>query len=184
MAAQAEIGVFGGSGFYSFLEEVEEVTIETPYGPPSDSYFIGDIGGKRVAFLPRHGRRHQHPPHMINYRANVWGMKAARGDAHHRPVRFGKPQEGGRAGALRGVRPVRRPYERPSGHVLRRPHHHPRLVGRPLLSAHPCGAGREGQGAGHHHARDGHGGGRSRVPASPRGPRASGSARRGGTSST
>ncbi|GAB4264719.1 MAG: S-methyl-5'-thioadenosine phosphorylase [Thermoleophilia bacterium] len=74
--AQAEIGVFGGSGFYSFLDEVEEVTVETPYGSPSDSYFIGEIGGKRVAFLPRHGRRHQFPPHMINYRANVWGMKA------------------------------------------------------------------------------------------------------------
>ncbi|MCZ7661647.1 MAG: S-methyl-5'-thioadenosine phosphorylase [Thermoleophilia bacterium] len=72
---QAEIGVFGGSGFYAFLDEVEEVAVDTPYGPPSDSYFIGEIGGKRVAFLPRHGRRHQHPPHMINYRANVWGMK-------------------------------------------------------------------------------------------------------------
>jgi len=68
--------VFGGSGFYSFLDDVEEVVLETPYGPPSDSYFVGEIGGKRVAFLPRHGRRHQHPPHMINYRANVWGMKA------------------------------------------------------------------------------------------------------------
>ncbi len=74
--SQAEIGVFGGSGFYSFLEDVEEVAVDTPYGPPSDSYFIGEIGGKRVAFLPRHGRRHQFPPHMINYRANVWGMKA------------------------------------------------------------------------------------------------------------
>jgi 5'-methylthioadenosine phosphorylase len=73
---QAQIGVFGGSGFYSFLDDVEEVVLETPYGPPSDSYFLGEIGGKRVAFLPRHGRRHQHPPHMINYRANVWGMKA------------------------------------------------------------------------------------------------------------
>ncbi len=74
--AQAEIGVFGGSGFYSFLEDVEEVPVETPYGAPSDSFFIGDVGGKRVAFLPRHGSRHQLPPHMINYRANVWGMKS------------------------------------------------------------------------------------------------------------
>ena len=76
MEARAEIGVFGGSGFYSFLDDVEEVTVETPYGHPSDSYFIGEIGGKKVAFLPRHGRRHQLPPHMINYRANVWGMKS------------------------------------------------------------------------------------------------------------
>ena len=75
MQAKAEVGVFGGSGFYSFLEDVEEVSVDTPYGQPSDSYFIGDVGGTRVAFLPRHGRRHQLPPHMINYRANVWGMK-------------------------------------------------------------------------------------------------------------
>jgi 5'-methylthioadenosine phosphorylase len=73
--ARADIGVFGGSGFYSFLEDVEEVVVETPYGAPSDSYVIGEVGGVRVAFLPRHGRRHQLPPHMINYRANVWGMK-------------------------------------------------------------------------------------------------------------
>ncbi len=72
---KAEVGVFGGSGFYSFLEDVEEVVVETPYGPPSDSYLIGEVGGVRVAFLPRHGRRHQLPPHAINYRANVWGMK-------------------------------------------------------------------------------------------------------------
>ncbi len=75
MTAHADIGVFGGSGFYSFLDDVEEVVIETPYGPPSDSYFIGEVAGKRVAFLPRHGRRHQLPPQAINYRANVWGMK-------------------------------------------------------------------------------------------------------------
>lgn len=75
MQARAEVGVFGGSGFYSFLEDVEEVTVDTPYGHPSDSYFVGDVDGTRVAFLPRHGRRHHLPPHMINYRANVWGMK-------------------------------------------------------------------------------------------------------------
>jgi len=75
MQAKAEVGVFGGSGFYSFLEDVEEVTLDTPYGHPSDSYFIGEVGGVKVAFLPRHGRRHSLPPHMINYRANVWGMK-------------------------------------------------------------------------------------------------------------
>ena len=73
---RADIGVFGGSGFYSFLDDVEEVALETPYGPPSDRYVVGEVGGVRVAFLPRHGRRHELPPHMINYRANVWGMKA------------------------------------------------------------------------------------------------------------
>lgn len=71
----AEIGVFGGSGFYSFLDKVEEVKIDTPYGPPSDLLMIGEVGGRRVAFLPRHGRKHSIPPHKINYRANLWAMK-------------------------------------------------------------------------------------------------------------
>ncbi|MDQ3992134.1 MAG: 5'-methylthioadenosine phosphorylase, partial [Actinomycetota bacterium] len=73
--AQAEIGVFGGSGFYSFLDDVEEVELDTPYGKPSAPVVIGDVGGKRVAFLPRHGRRHELPPHVIPYRANVWAMR-------------------------------------------------------------------------------------------------------------
>jgi len=72
---KAEIGVFGGSGFYSFLEKVEEYSIETPYGAPSDKVTIGEIGERKVAFLPRHGRYHQYPPHEINYRANVYAMK-------------------------------------------------------------------------------------------------------------
>src|SRR3954454_21316302 len=71
----AEIGVFGGSGFYSLLEDVEEVAVETPYGPPSAPVAIGEVGGKRVAFLPRHGRDHELPPAQIPYRANVWAMK-------------------------------------------------------------------------------------------------------------
>ena len=72
---RAEIGVFGGSGFYSFLEDVEQVPVETPYGNPSAPFTIGEIGGKRVAFLPRHGLNHELPPHAIPYRANVWAMK-------------------------------------------------------------------------------------------------------------
>jgi 5'-methylthioadenosine phosphorylase len=71
----AEIGVFGGSGFYSFLENTQEVRVETPYGPPSDRFTIGEIGGRKVAFLPRHGREHQIPAHMVNYRANIYAMK-------------------------------------------------------------------------------------------------------------
>jgi 5'-methylthioadenosine phosphorylase len=69
------IGVFGGSGFYSFVEDVEEVTVETPYGAPSAPFFVGDVGGKTVAFLPRHGVNHELPPHRIPYRANVWAMR-------------------------------------------------------------------------------------------------------------
>ncbi len=76
MADRAEIGVFGGSGFYSLLDDVREVKVDTPYGAPSDSYFLADVAGRSVAFLPRHGRRHTLPPHRVNYRANVWAMKA------------------------------------------------------------------------------------------------------------
>lgn len=72
---QARIGVFGGSGFYSFLEKVEETKVDTPFGDPSSPVSIGEIGGVEVAFLPRHGLEHQYPPHTINYRANVWAMK-------------------------------------------------------------------------------------------------------------
>lgn len=71
----AEIGIFGGSGFYSLLENVTEVKVDTPYGPPSDSVFLAEVHGRKVAFIPRHGRRHTIPPHKINYRANVWAMK-------------------------------------------------------------------------------------------------------------
>jgi 5'-methylthioadenosine phosphorylase len=73
--ARAEVGVFGGSGFYSFLEDVETVEVETPYGKPSAPFTIGEIGGTRVAFLPRHGPNHELPPHRIPYRANVWAMR-------------------------------------------------------------------------------------------------------------
>jgi 5'-methylthioadenosine phosphorylase len=75
VTGQAEIGVFGGSGFYSFLEDVQEVEVDTPYGKPSAPFAIGEIGGKRVAFLPRHGRDHELPPAQIPYRANLWAMK-------------------------------------------------------------------------------------------------------------
>src|SRR5215207_9310800 len=73
---RAEVGVFGGSGFYSLLDEVREIKVDTPYGPPSDSFFLAQVGGRSVAFLPRHGRRHTIPPHRINYRANVWAMRS------------------------------------------------------------------------------------------------------------
>ncbi|HEX9439163.1 MAG TPA: S-methyl-5'-thioadenosine phosphorylase [Roseiflexaceae bacterium] len=71
----ADVGVFGGSGFYSLMEgPVEQVSIQTPYGAPSDTIAVGRIGDVRVAFLPRHGQHHRIPPHAINYRANVWAM--------------------------------------------------------------------------------------------------------------
>jgi 5'-methylthioadenosine phosphorylase len=72
----ADIGVIGGSGFYEFLDSRDEFEIETPYGRPSDLVAVGEIGGKRVAFLPRHGRDHQFPPHKIPYRANLWALRS------------------------------------------------------------------------------------------------------------
>jgi len=72
---RAEIGVFGGSGFYSLLENPEEHRVNTPFGAPSSPVMVGEIGGRTVAFLPRHGKDHSLPPHMINYRANLWAMK-------------------------------------------------------------------------------------------------------------
>src|ERR671937_364392 len=74
-SARAEIGIFGGSGFYSFLEGMEEVAVTTPYGDPSDRLALGTLAGKRVAFLPRHGRGHTVPAHAVNYRANIWAFK-------------------------------------------------------------------------------------------------------------
>ena len=74
---RAQVGIFGGSGFYSLLSgDVREIKVETPYGAPSDKLTIGELGGKTVAFLPRHGKDHSLPPHRINYRANVWAMKS------------------------------------------------------------------------------------------------------------
>lgn len=73
--AETEIGIFGGSGFDSFLEDADEVEVETPYGKPSASVALGEIAGRRVAFVPRHGPRHELPPHKIPYRANLWAMR-------------------------------------------------------------------------------------------------------------
>lgn len=74
----ADVAVIGGTGFYSFLEgsahDVEEHAVSTPYGEPSAPVAVGTVAGRRVAFLPRHGRHHEHPPHAINYRANVWAL--------------------------------------------------------------------------------------------------------------
>ena len=71
------IGVLGGSGLYEIdaVKILEEIPISTPYGEPSDKYILSEIEGKKVVFLPRHGRGHKFPPHLINYRANLWGFR-------------------------------------------------------------------------------------------------------------
>jgi 5'-methylthioadenosine phosphorylase len=76
MAPLASIAVVGGSGFYEFLDGAEEVKIDTPFGPPSDPVTVGEVAGKPVAFLPRHGRDHRFPPHKIPYRANMWALRS------------------------------------------------------------------------------------------------------------
>jgi 5'-methylthioadenosine phosphorylase len=72
----AGIGVIGGSGLYEFLDDAEEILVETPFGMPSDPLTIGEVAGRRVAFLPRHGRDHRFPPHRIPYRANLWALRS------------------------------------------------------------------------------------------------------------
>ena len=72
---RAAIGVFGGSGFYRLLDEVDFVELDTPFGKPSDRIALGSVDGVGVAFLPRHGAGHTLPPAAINYRANLWAMK-------------------------------------------------------------------------------------------------------------
>jgi 5'-methylthioadenosine phosphorylase len=72
----AEVAVIGGTGFYTFLEDPTDHVVETPYGAPSAPVSVGTVAGRRVAFLPRHGRHHELPPHAINYRANLWALRS------------------------------------------------------------------------------------------------------------
>jgi len=72
---KADIGIFGGSGLYEFFDKGKWIDIKTQYGKPSDKIFLTDYKGKKIAFLPRHGRKHSLPPHMINYRANIDAFK-------------------------------------------------------------------------------------------------------------
>src|SRR5215472_5759911 len=76
-AAQASIGIIGGSGLYSMsgLTDTKEIRVKTPFGDPSDAIVLGTLEGKRVAFLARHGRGHRILPSEINFRANVYAMK-------------------------------------------------------------------------------------------------------------
>lgn len=69
-----KIAIIGGSGLYNLLDEADSVEIQTPYGKPSSSIEVGRIGGVEVAFIPRHGKKHVIPPHMVNYRANIWAL--------------------------------------------------------------------------------------------------------------
>lgn len=71
---RADVGVFGGSGFYELHPDAEEVVVPTPYGDPAAPVTIATVAGRRVAFLPRHGREHQFAAHRVPFRANVWAL--------------------------------------------------------------------------------------------------------------
>ncbi len=73
---RAEWGVFGGSGFYDFLDDAETVDVSTPYGPPASPVTVGTIEGRSVAFIARHGSHHDFVAHRVPFRANVWAMHA------------------------------------------------------------------------------------------------------------
>ena len=77
MDKDVEIGIFGGTGIYDsgLLEDAQEVEINTPFGEPSDAITVGVFKGRKIAFLPRHGKKHTIPPHLINFRANIWAFK-------------------------------------------------------------------------------------------------------------
>lgn len=72
-----KIGIIGGSGIYSpdFLSNTKEEKIHTPYGMPSSNIIIGEALGRRIAFIPRHGAGHSIPPHLVNYRANIYALQ-------------------------------------------------------------------------------------------------------------
>jgi len=72
---QADVGVFGGSGFYKFFKGARGVDVRTPYGKPSAKVTLSRIGGKDVAFIPRHGVHHEYPPHSVPYLANIYAFK-------------------------------------------------------------------------------------------------------------
>ncbi len=77
MQKDVEIGIFGGTGIYDsgLLENPREIEMDTPYGRPSDTITVGIFNGRKIAFLPRHGKKHTIPPHMINFKANVWAFQ-------------------------------------------------------------------------------------------------------------
>ena len=75
---KVKIGIIGGSGLYKMdeLKDVEEISVDTPFGSPSDAFIVGNLEGERVAFLPRHNRNHTLLPSELPFRANIYGMKS------------------------------------------------------------------------------------------------------------
>jgi 5'-methylthioadenosine phosphorylase len=76
MVSASVVGVIGGSGFYSLLDDAQQHHVPTPYGEPSDVITVGTLGDRQVAFVPRHGRDHRFAPHVVPYRANLWALRS------------------------------------------------------------------------------------------------------------
>ena len=97
-SATGVIGVIGGSGFYEFLSDAEEVAVSTPFGPPSGPVVVGTVGGRHVAFLPRHGRDHRFAAHRVPYRANLWALHSVGVSSIIAPCSVGSLQDDIRPG--------------------------------------------------------------------------------------
>ena len=76
MVSASVVGVIGGSGFYSLLDDAEQHRVPTPHGEPSDVVTVGTLGDRQVAFVPRHGSDHRFAPHVVPYRANLWALRS------------------------------------------------------------------------------------------------------------
>jgi 5'-methylthioadenosine phosphorylase len=100
MADHPLIAVIGGSGFYEFLDNPTSIEVTTPYGDPSAPVSVGEVNGRTLAFLPRHGAAHQHPPHRINYRANMWALRSLGVEQVLAPCAVGGLQPETRPGTL------------------------------------------------------------------------------------
>ena len=133
----ADVAVIGGSGFYSMFDEAEDIVVDTPYGAPSAPLRIGEVAGRRVAFLPRHGVRSSVPaaPHPLP--RECLGAARPRRPADPGALRRWLPDLRCWPRRDRGSRPAARPHRRTGGHIPRRPHSGARQLRRPVLSCGP-----------------------------------------------
>ncbi len=119
---QPKIGVIGGSGVYQLdaLQNPEWITVETPWGAPSDAILTGTLNGTEMAFLPRHGRGHVHSPSSVPYRANIDALKRLGVTDILAVSAVGSPAGRLQTRRFRADHPIHRPHLRPREELLRR----------------------------------------------------------------
>ena len=141
ISARAELGLIGGSGFYEFFDGAERVGVETPFGAPSDDLVVGEVDGRTVAFLARHGQGHRFPPHRVNYRANLWALRSVGVRQVLSPCAVGSLRpELGPGTVVVPDQVVDRTWGREhTVYARRRAGRRPRRVRRPVLPARPGG---------------------------------------------